>query len=80
MIFLEGFNEPALALLFEPDQTWGGRLAGLRSTCKLVLLSLNLPQGRSPSIWRVEHLPHDSFKLVPVPQPIGGVQVCVQIV
>ncbi|CAM9832960.1 unnamed protein product, partial [Choristocarpus tenellus] len=44
--FLEGFNESALALLFEPVQTLGVRLADLRSTCKLVLLSLNLTQAR----------------------------------
>lgn len=42
--FLEGFYEPALALLYEPVQTCGGRLAKRRSTCRLVLLSLNLVQ------------------------------------
>ncbi|CAM9407980.1 unnamed protein product, partial [Sphacelaria rigidula] len=42
--FLEGFHEPALALLYEPVQTCAGRLAQRRSTCRLVLLSLNLVQ------------------------------------
>lgn len=42
--FLEGFHEPALAILFEPIQTYAGRLASMRSTCRLVLLSVNLTQ------------------------------------
>lgn len=32
-------------------------------------------QGRAPVIWQVENLPHDSWNLVPVPSPIGGLQV-----
>ncbi|CAN0545081.1 unnamed protein product, partial [Ectocarpus sp. 8 AP-2014] len=67
--FLEGFHEPALALLYEPIQTCAGRLASKRSTCRLALLSINLTQGRAPVIWQVENLPHDSWELVPVPSP-----------
>ncbi|CAN0299002.1 unnamed protein product, partial [Ectocarpus sp. 12 AP-2014] len=73
--FLEGFHEPALALLYEPIQTCAGRLASKRSTCRLALLSINLTQGQAPVIWQVENLPHDSWDLVPVPSPIGGLQV-----
>lgn len=43
--FLEGFHEPALALLYEPVQTCPGRLASKQSTCRLVLLSVNLTQA-----------------------------------
>ncbi|CAN0132678.1 unnamed protein product, partial [Laminaria digitata] len=73
--FLEGFHEPALAILYEPIQTYAGRLASKRSTCRLVLLSVNLTQGRAPVIWQVDNLPHDSWDLIAVPSPIGGVQV-----
>eukprot|EP00752_Nemacystus_decipiens_P015088 g13442.t1 len=73
--FLEGFHEPALALLYEPVQTCAGRLASMRSTCRLVVFSLNLTQGRAPAVWQVDSLPHDSCDLVPVPSPVGGVQV-----
>lgn len=45
--FLEGFHEPALAVLYEPIQTCPGRLASKRSTCQLALLSLNLTQVRT---------------------------------
>jgi hypothetical protein len=73
--FLQGLNEPALAILYEDEPTWAGRLAALRSTCHVALLSLCVPQGRAPSIWRVANLPHDSKRLVPVPLPIGGLLV-----
>eukprot|EP00903_Cladosiphon_okamuranus_P018754 g17257.t1 len=73
--FLEGFHEPALALLYEPIQTCAGRLASKRSTCRLVVFSINLTQGRAPSVWQVDSLPHDSWDLVAVPSPVGGVQV-----
>ncbi|CAM9806161.1 unnamed protein product, partial [Scytosiphon promiscuus] len=42
--FLEGFHEPALAILYEPIQTCAGRLATKRCTCRLVVLSINLTQ------------------------------------
>ncbi|CAN0087699.1 unnamed protein product, partial [Scytosiphon promiscuus] len=32
-------------------------------------------QGRGPVIWQVDSLPHDSWDLVAVPSPVGGVQV-----
>lgn len=34
-----------------------------------------LVQGRAPVIWQVDGLPHDSWDLVAVPAPVGGVQV-----
>ncbi|CAN0446856.1 unnamed protein product, partial [Hapterophycus canaliculatus] len=43
-VFLEGFHEPALALLYEPIQTCAGRLAAKRCTCRLAVLSINLTQ------------------------------------
>lgn len=46
--FLEGFHEPALALLYEPTQTCAGRLASKRSTCRLVVFSINLTQVGVP--------------------------------
>lgn len=44
-------------------------------TYPLRLTLLFFVQGRAPSVWQVDSLPHDSWDLVSVPSPVGGVQV-----
>jgi hypothetical protein len=39
-----------------------------RNTCTLTAVSLELNR----EIWRVEHLPYDCYKLIPIREAIGG--------
>ena len=75
LTFLHDYYEPTLLLLHEPRQTWAGRSASLARTCVITAVSLNVPQRRHHTIWRVAELPEDCQRLVPLPRPIGGALV-----
>ena len=73
--FLHGYYEPTMAILFEKDRTWAGRLQDKKDTMCLIIVSLDLSQRIYPVIHSVDGLPYDSFAVCPVPKPVGGVMV-----
>ncbi|RKP05219.1 CPSF A subunit region-domain-containing protein [Thamnocephalis sphaerospora] len=73
--FLNNFYEPTLAVLYEPAETWTGRLQTRKDTCELVVVSLDLTNRKFPIIYRRDRLPYDCHTLLPVPAPLGGLFV-----
>ncbi|KNC97783.1 cleavage/polyadenylation factor CFT1 [Spizellomyces punctatus DAOM BR117] len=73
--FLYGFFEPTLAILYEPIQTWTGRLAARKDTKSLIVVSLDITQRSYPVLFKVDHLPYNATSLIPVPPPVGGLVV-----
>lgn len=74
-IFVHGYIEPVLVILHEKELTWAGRLPYKHHTCMISALSISTTLKQHPLIWSAINLPHDAYKLLAVPSPIGGVLV-----
>ncbi|KAL4574864.1 hypothetical protein LXL04_021704 [Taraxacum kok-saghyz] len=74
-IFVHGYIEPVLVILHEKELTWAGRLPHKHHTCMISALSISTTLKQHPLIWSATNLPHDAYKLLAVPSPIGGVVV-----
>ncbi|GMH19709.1 hypothetical protein Nepgr_021550 [Nepenthes gracilis] len=74
-IFVHGYIEPVLVILHEREPTWAGRISWKHHTCMISALSINTAMKQHPLIWSAMSLPHDAYKLLAVPSPIGGVLV-----
>ncbi|XP_051121794.1 cleavage and polyadenylation specificity factor subunit 1-like isoform X2 [Andrographis paniculata] len=62
-------------ILHEQELTWAGRVSWKHHTCMISALSINTTLKQHPLIWSAINLPHDAYKLLVVPSPIGGVLV-----
>ncbi|XP_019254544.1 PREDICTED: cleavage and polyadenylation specificity factor subunit 1 [Nicotiana attenuata] len=74
-IFLHGYIEPVMVILHERELTWAGRISWKHHTCMVSAFSISTTLKQHPLIWSAVDLPHDAYKLLAVPSPIGGVLV-----
>ncbi|MCD7460769.1 hypothetical protein HAX54_044383 [Datura stramonium] len=74
-IFLHGYIEPVIVILHERELTWAGRVSWKHHTCMVSAFSISTTLKQHPLIWSAVNLPHDAYKLLAVPSPIGGVLV-----
>ncbi|KAF3773230.1 hypothetical protein EJ110_NYTH55779, partial [Nymphaea thermarum] len=74
-IFINGYIEPVMVILHEKELTWAGSISWKHHTCMISALSINTTLKQHPLIWSAFNLPHDAYKLLAVPSPIGGVLV-----
>lgn len=84
IVFLPGFNEPTLALLYAPEPTWTGRLENMSNNCLVSLVTLAPTSSSSKSsdassstttavvIATSPSLPHSCLSLHPCPPDLGG--------
>ncbi|KAF8191243.1 CPSF A subunit region-domain-containing protein [Pholiota molesta] len=49
-VFLPGFNNPTLAVLFQTQQTWTGRLKEFKDTVRLIIFTLDIATQNYPII------------------------------
>ncbi|PNY09433.1 cleavage and polyadenylation specificity factor subunit 1-like protein [Trifolium pratense] len=73
--FVHGYIEPVMVILHERELTWAGRVSWKNHTCTISALSISTTLKQHPLIWSAVNLPHDAYKLLAVPSPIGGVLV-----
>ncbi|XP_057859514.1 cleavage and polyadenylation specificity factor subunit 1 isoform X2 [Cryptomeria japonica] len=73
--FIHGYIEPVMVILHEREPTWAGRLAWKHHTCMISAHSISMTLKQHPLIWSAPNLPHDAYRLLAVPSPIGGVIV-----
>ena len=73
--FLPNFQRPTIAVLYEKERTWTGRLSELHDSCALRIITLDLTSSANAShsvISTRDNLPYSCLYLVPCPQSIGG--------
>eukprot|EP00474_Spongospora_subterranea_P003398 CRZ03856.1 hypothetical protein [Spongospora subterranea] len=73
--FLNGYLEPSLLILHEPDYTWAGRVAVKPATCIMTSVSINIDTSKHFLIATEKDLFYDTHSLLPLPMPIGGALV-----
>ncbi|KAF8631110.1 hypothetical protein AX17_005155 [Amanita inopinata Kibby_2008] len=73
--FLPGFSNSTVALLYQPQQTWTGRLKEYKDTTKLIFFTIDLTTQNYPIITSVEGLPYDCISLLPCSTSTGGVVI-----
>ncbi|KAK9292408.1 hypothetical protein L1049_020376 [Liquidambar formosana] len=73
--YIISYIEPVMVILHERELTWAGRISWKHHTCMVSALSISTTLKQQPLIWSAVNLPHDAYKLLAVPSPIGGVLV-----
>jgi cleavage and polyadenylation specificity factor subunit 1 len=73
--FLYEYREPTLAILFSGTRTATGLLELKKDTVTLMAVTLDLQQRASTTIFSVQGMPYDCFRVLPLPQPVGGLLV-----
>ncbi|KAI6653125.1 hypothetical protein LOD99_3961 [Oopsacas minuta] len=73
--FLHGYSDPTVVFLYAPINTWIGIINSRKDNVKLIAISINLNDQSHPAIWSIPSLPCDTFGLLSIPKPIGGVLV-----
>ncbi|KAJ3793908.1 CPSF A subunit region-domain-containing protein [Lentinula aff. detonsa] len=78
-VFLPGFHNPTIAVLFNERPTWTGRLEEAKDTCGLIIFSMAnsfSPWGGMSStstvITNIANLPYDAYALVPCTAGVAG--------
>lgn len=76
LCFLDGFNDPVMAILHEPRRSWVGRKDSAASGAQLSIRTIDAIGKSYPSLASVDTLPlgggHDALYLSPVPSTAGG--------
>ena len=73
--FLYEYREPTLAILYSGTRTATGLLEHRKDTVSLLVVNLDLQQRASTTIFSIHGLPFDCFRVLPLPQPVGGLLV-----
>lgn len=67
LCFISGYSKPALALLIETGSVPFGHVAKVRHTCTVAVLAVDFQHKSTALLWKRGQMPHDSFKLLPLP-------------
>lgn len=71
--FVDGYREPAIAILYSTEGTAPGLLENWRKdTTKLVILTLDLQAGARTAIFEINDLPSTLTSVSAIPGPLGG--------
>lgn len=71
--FLPGFQNPTIAVLYEPQLTWTGSLSEAKQTLRVCFVTLELSLAKYTVTVTSEPLPYDTLYVEACPETLGGV-------
>lgn len=70
--FLYNYRQSTVAVLCQTDQVWAGNLYFKKDNVKYIVLSLDLETKNSTTVLKVDDLPYDIDRLIPLQNPLNG--------
>lgn len=70
--FLYNYRQPTVAIISQKRETWAGLLPKTKDNIIFTVLSLDLASKTATVVLKVENLPYDVEKIVPLPSPLNG--------
>lgn len=70
--FLHNYREPTIAVISQQKRTWAGLLPKTNDNVMFTVLSLDLESHSATSVLKIENLPYDIDRLIPLPLPMNG--------
>lgn len=70
--FLANYRRPTIGVLLQQKRTWAGLLPNVKDNVMFSVLSLNHENFSSTTVLRLENLPYDIDRVVPLPAPMYG--------
>lgn len=72
MQFLHNYKEPTIAIISQKNHTWAGLLPKTKDDINFIVLSLDLNSRTSTTVLKLDNLPYDVDRLIPLPHPLNG--------
>lgn len=72
MQFLHNYREPTLAIIHLKQQTWAGKLPQVKDNVTFTVLTLDLESQNATTVLKIDNLPYDIDRLIPLPPPLNG--------
>lgn len=70
--FLYNYRQPTVAIISQKKETWAGLLPQTKDNVIFTVLSLDLQSRSATVVLKVENLPYDLDRIVPLPSPLNG--------
>ncbi|KAK6454955.1 pre-mRNA 3'-end processing factor CF II [Scheffersomyces xylosifermentans] len=72
MQFLHKYREPTFGILSQRQQSWAGNLPKIKDNVQFCILTLDLTTKSTVSVLKIDNLPYDVDRIIPLPAPLNG--------
>ncbi|KAL6451970.1 CFT1 Protein CFT1 [Candida maltosa Xu316] len=73
MQFLHNYREPTIGILSSKAEVWAGNLLKSRDNIQFQVLTLDLSSKSTISVFKIDNLPYEIDRVIPLPNPLNGV-------
>lgn len=71
-IFLHNYRQPTIGILCLTEQVWAGNLFFKKDNISYLVLTLDLTTKNSTTVLKIDKLPYDIDRLIPLAKPLNG--------